>query len=566
MESLSQIFRGLGGSKVAAIVATGAMLLLLFFFISSRVATSPMSPIYSDLTMEDSAKIVSELEKMGVSYELRAGGTQIVVPNDQVLRLRLNMAQQGIPSGGSIVGYEIFDRSEAMGTSSFVMNVNMLRALEGELARTISALSPVESARVHLVIPKQEMFRQDKTEPTASVMLKLRGVSMLDKTQVLSITNLLSTAVPGLKPNKVTLVDSKGQLLAGGTGDAADVATSASTAESFRQAYEARMKATLETMLEKSIGLGKVKITVNADINFDRVVTNSEVYDPNGQVARSVQSGEEKEQATEKEGKENTTAANNLPNNQATQTSNGSNRTVTKTDETTNYEISKTISNHTQESGKINKLSVAVLVDGTYTDDSSGKQVYTPRTDEERKQLDTLVKSAIGFDEKRGDKVEIVNMRFLASADGMSTSETMMEWFKQVFPGLLQTLVYGGVAALVVLLVIRPLVKRVIETTLASSAADERADYGAPILAATGAGMGDAGAGGLRMPAAVAGLGGGGGAPAAAMEAAEEESSIDISRITGRVRSSTYNRLNELVEKHPDEALNVVRQWASKRA
>lgn len=559
MESFSQLIRSLGGSKVAALAATGIMMLVLFFFITSRVATSPMSPIYSDLTMEDSAKVVAELERMNVQYELRANGTQVLVPNDQVLRLRLTMAQQGIPSGGSIVGYEIFDRSEAMGTSSFVMNINMLRALEGELARTITNISQVESARVHLVIPKPELFKQDKIEPTASVMLKLKGVSELDKTQIQSITNLLATAVPGLKPSKVTLIDSKGTLLAGGAGDGHDMATTANTAESFRLGFEARMKSTLETLLEKSVGVGKVKVTVNADIDFDRVVTNSEVYDPNGQVARSVQTGEEKESSNEKEGRANTTVANNLPNNNANQSSSGSNRTIEKTDETTNFEISKTVTNQVQESGKVKKLSVAVLVDGTYAKNEEGKDIYTPRSDDERKQLDTLVRSAVGFDEKRGDKVEIVNMRFMEAED-LSTSQSMLEWFKQVFPGLLQTLVYGGIALAVIFLVIRPLIKRIIESTLSSSGSDEMIDQSSPLLALQTAGAGAAGTPRIAQPGAPPGA-----APSFAAEPADEEPSVDLSRITGRVKSSTVSRLNELVEKHPDEALNVMRQWAAKR-
>lgn len=559
MDGILQLLKNMGTNKIVALVATGVMMLVLFFFITSRVATSPMSPIYSDLSMEDSGKVVAELERMNVPYELRANGTQIVVPNDQVLRLRLTMAQQGIPSGGSIVGYEIFDRSEAMGTSSFVMNINMLRALEGELARTITVVSQVESARVHLVIPKPELFKQDRVEPTASVMLKLKGVSELDKVQIQSITNLLATAVPGLKPSKVTIIDSKGTLLAGGAGDAHDMGTAATTAESFRLGFEGRMKTTLETLLEKSVGTGKVKVTVNADIDFDRVVTNSEVFDPNGQVARSVQTGEEKELASEKEGRENTTVANNLPNNQATQNNSGSNRTIEKTDETTNFEISKTVTNQVQESGKVKKLSVAVLVDGTYTKDPDGKEVYTPRPEEERKQLETLVKSAVGFDEKRGDKVEIVNMPFMA-ADDIATSQTWLEWFKQVFPGLLQTLVYGGIALAVIFLVIRPLIKRIIETTLATSGTDELVDQSSPLLALQTAG------GGGTPRLAQAGAGDGGATAAAFAPEPQEEASVDLSRITGRVKSSTYNKLNELVEKHPDEALNVMRQWASKRS
>ena len=335
---------------------------------------------------------------------------------DQMLRLRLSLAQQGLPSGGSIVGYEIFDRSETMGTSSFVMNVNMLRALEGELSRTISSLSQVESARVHLVMPKQEIFSRDKQEPTASVMLKLRGISELSKEQVGGIAHLVAAAVPGLRPSRVTLLDNSGHLLAGGGGEDSDAANVAASSEEYRIAYQSRLKNTLEALLEKSLGSGKVKVTVNADIDFDRIVTNSETYDPNGQVARSVQTGEEKEQSADKEGKENTTAANNLPNAQANQSAGGSSRIVDKTDETTNYEISKTVQNHVKETGKVNRLSVAVMIDGNYTEDK-GKQVYAPRSEEERKQIDSLVKTAIGYDEKRGDNVDVVNMRFIAESE-----------------------------------------------------------------------------------------------------------------------------------------------------
>ena len=245
------------------------------------------------------------------------------------------------------------------------MNVNMLRALEGELSRTISSLSQVESARVHLVMPRQEIFSRDKQEPTASVMLKLRGMSDLSKEQVGGITHLVAAAVPGLKPSKVTLLDSNGHLLAGGGGDDNDSANVAASSEEYRVAYQNRLRNTLETLLEKSLGMGKVKVTVNADIDFDRIVTNSETYDPNGQVARSVQSGEEKEQSGEREGRENTTAANNLPNAQANQSSGGSTHIVDKTDETTNYEISKTVQNHVKETGNVNRLSVAVMIDGT---------------------------------------------------------------------------------------------------------------------------------------------------------------------------------------------------------
>jgi flagellar M-ring protein FliF len=551
MEAFLRFLRELGQTRLIALVGAAIFTLALIFFITTRITTPSMTPIYTDLSIDDSAKIVAELEKQSIPYELRANGTQILVPADQMLRLRLSLAQVGLPSGGSLVGYEIFDRSETMGTSSFVMNINMLRALEGELSRTIASLSEVEWARVHLVVPKPEMFSADKQEPTASIVLKLRGVSELNKEQIGAVTHLVATAVPGLKPSKITLVDSRGHMLAGAGGDETDTGAGAATAEDYRTSYENHLKNTIESLLDKSLGPDKVKVTVSADINFDRVVTNSETYNPEGQVVRSVQEGEEKEQSTEKEGKDNTTVANNLPGAAANQTTNGSNRLTDKTDTTTNYEISKTVENHVQEPGKVNKLSVAVLVDGNYTQDKDGKPVYAPRTDAEQKQIDTLVKSAMGYDEKRGDQVQIVNMRFSANPDDGS-GMSWMEWLKADMHSIIQTLALLVVAVLVFLVVIRPLMNRLLET---------------PMMAETGERMPA-----LAMPGGTAAAprqtGGGGAAPALSSEAApaEEEPTIDLSRISGRVKSSTYNRLNELVDKNPDEALNVIRQWAARRA
>ena len=262
-----------------------------------------------------------------------------------------------------------------------------------------------------------------------------------------------------------------------------------------------------------------------------------------------------------------------MPNAQANQSQNNSTRIISKSDETTNYEISKKIENHVKETGKVNKLSVAVMVDGNYADDKSGKQTYTPRSDEERKQIETLVKTSIGFDEKRGDNVEVVNMRFIAAAEE-NANTSFLEYLRQDVHGIIQTLVFGGVAALVILMIIRPIVNRIIETTIAGSV-QEVATTGPQISLFGGGGMGMAGGGVASTNiggGAMRGGGGGGmtsegvsGFASPAMGGELEEEAIDLSRITGKVKSSTYNRLNELVERHPDEALNVVRQWAAKR-
>lgn len=550
MESM----KGFGNFRIRLLVGAGVLLLGFFMMMAFRMSSAGMSPIYTGLSLDDSSKIVAELEKDGVPYELSSGGSQISVPSDKVLRLRLTMAEQGIPSGGSIVGYEIFDRSESFGSSNFVMNVNMLRALEGELARTIASLNGVDTVRVHLVMPKRELFTREKEKPSASVAIKMRGGSSLERQEVASITHLIASAVPGLEPSKVTVIDSHGKLLARGDGNDMDGASQSST--EYKMSLENRMQQTLEDLLEKVIGVGKVRVQVAADINFDRIVTNSEKYDPEGQVARSVQSNTQKENASDKTGKDNVSVSNNLPGAANGEGASNSNKLVESTDETTNYEISKTVQNHVKEAGNINKLSIAVLVDGTYPESADGKPTYTPRTEEELKQLKALVSSAVGYDEKRGDKIELVNMRF--TQDALNLGETsFFERFKLELQSIIQTLIISVVAILAILLVLRPAVSKMVRQL---PSPPERSQSEMAMLQGGGnpamgriASSGDAG-------------GGAGGGMDVGFEAPIAEEIINVANIKGGMKSSSMSKINEIVEKYPEETMGVLRQWIMKQS
>lgn len=556
MEAVMEGMKGLGNLRIGLIVGVGVILLGFFMMMAFRMSSAGMSPIYTGLSLEDSAKIVAELEKTGVPYELASGGSQISVPSDRVLRLRLNMAEQGIPSGGSMVGYEIFDRSESFGSSNFVMNINMLRALEGELSRTIASLNGIDTVRVHLVIPKRELFTREKEKPSASVTIKMRGGSSLERQEVTAITHLVSSAVPSLDASKVTIVDSHGKLLARGDGnDSLDGA--ASTSAEYRIAYETRTQQTLEDLLEKVIGLGKVRVTVAADINFDRVVINSEKYDPDGQVARSVQSNSQKEDATDKTGKDSVSVANNLPQGSAGgEGSSNSKKMVEHSDETTNYEISKTVQNHVKEAGNVNKLSVAVLVDGTYPAGTDGVLTYTPRTEDELKQLKSLVGSAIGYDEKRGDKIELVNMRF--TQESLNVGETsFFERFRLELQSVVQTLIISVVAILAILLVLRPAVSKMVKHIQPPS---ERIANEMSML--QGGGSPTAG----RIQSSFSSGGSGGGETEMGFESQTQEEIINVANIRGGMKSSSMSKINEIVEKYPEETMGVLRQWILKQS
>ena len=522
-------------------------LIAFFIFLTTRIGTPKMALLYGDLESKDSSQIVSQLEGMGIPYELKRNGTQILVPGDRALRLRLSMAEQGLPSGGSI-GYEIFDKSDSLGTTNFMQNVNLVRALEGELARTISSLNSVQRARVHLVMPRRELFSREKQKPSASVILTMRG-GRLEKEVVSSIQHLVAAAVPSLTPSAISIIDNKGSLLARGFEDANDVSIQAARADERRRDYENRMAGTIEDLLARSLGYGKVRAHVSAEMDFDRVNSTEENYDPDGQVVRSTLSVEESSSSRESDPNESVSVANNMPDPAGGNAdAAGNSAAETRTEETVNFEISKKIVNHVRESGVIKRLSVAVLVDGVYTG-TNETRTYAERPVKEMDLLAILVRSAIGFNLERGDSVEVVNMRF---AEPETAPEEELKLFfgfnKNDVLRMAEILVLSIVAVLVILLVVRPLLARAFEALPSGLAA---ATPEARLLA------GEAG----EAPA----LTGPDGRPLSEEGAQGNQERfdelIDIDRVEGRVKASSVNKVGEIVSKHPEEALSIIRSW-----
>jgi flagellar M-ring protein FliF len=568
-----QTLRNLGPLRLASLGAVAFALIAFFVFIVARLTTPGYGLLYSGLDPSDSSAIVQRLDAQNVPYQLKADGAEILVPQDQVTKLRLSLAGEGIPSGGSI-GYEIFDRADALGTTNFVQQINQIRALEGELARTIRSLREVKSARVHLVMPKRELFSRDQAEPTASVVLVL-STSALDKEQVSAIQHLIASAVPGLKPSNVSVIDSKGNLLARGAegGDGQDSAN----LEDMRRNYEGRLNRAIEELLAQTLGADKVRAEVNADLDFNQVTTNTENYNPDGQVVRSTQTVEEKNNSQEKNQDNSVSVANNIPNPPAQQSGTGSssNSQDQRNEETVNYEISKTVQTEVKHTGNVKRISAAVLVDGTYKPDANGNPVYTPRSQQELDQIATLVKSAIGFDEKRGDVVQVVNMQFTASeAVGTSTFE-LLGLEKEDLMRIAELVVLSVIAILVLLLVVRPLLNRML-------ALPGVAQPGLALAGPGGVALPPGAAAALAIPgppgstaALAGGMGGAMGAlpgqmgdmsTAAALAEAEDmaqeiDQMIDINQVEGRVRASSLKRISDLVDQHPEQAVNIIRGW-----
>ncbi|HEX6117966.1 MAG TPA: flagellar basal-body MS-ring/collar protein FliF [Dongiaceae bacterium] len=547
-----QTLRNLGATRLVTLAAVGFALIAFFTFVVTRLATPGMTLLYSGLDPSDSGQIIQRLDAQRVSYELRGDGSQIYVPQDQVAKLRLSLASEGIPAGGSI-GYEIFDRADALGTTNFVQQINQIRALEGELARTIRAIHQVRSARVHLVMPKRELFSRDRAEPTASVLLALQG--SLDKGQVSAIQHLVASAVPGMKANNVSVIDSNGDLLARGADDGQ---LDTANAQDMRRSYEARLSQAIEQLLGQTLGAGKVRAEVTANLDFNQVTTNKEDFNPDGQVVRSTSSVEETGNSQERQNANNVSVANNTPNPPGQESGNGTGSTEqnARTEETVNYEISKTVQTEVKASGNVKRISAAVLVDGTYDTAPDGTKTYKPRSADELAQIDTLVKSAIGYDQSRGDVVQVVNMKF-AEPEVVDDSGTMLLGLdKTDLMRLAELLVLAVVATLVLLLVVRPLLTRLLAMPSIAPGNVALAGLGDQLALPPGAAAALAIPG--PAPTVLPGIPSSSDAEAIA---AEIDQMIDLNQVEGRVRASSLRKISGLVDQHPEQAVNLIRQW-----
>ncbi|QJE72555.1 flagellar M-ring protein FliF [Aerophototrophica crusticola] len=546
MESFLQTLRNLGPARLAGIGAVMLLVVGLIAYMGTQWSQPNLVPLYTDLTPADGGAIVQQLEAQQVPFKASVDGSRIEVPADQVGRLKMVLAQQGLPAGGT-VGNEIFNQPESLGTTSFMQNVQQLRAKEGELVKSIQTLQPVQAARVHLVLPKRELFARQAQTATASVLLKLRPGQQLKREQVVAIQTLVAAAVPALDPGNVSIIDDKGNLLSRGMQSNTPEALLAS-AEEKRVAREMQVTSTIEELLGRSVGHGKVQARVTIDMDFDRVTTNSEIFDPDSVVTRSTQTINENSESQNRDGVDPVTVANNLPTaDAANAATSGSSEKRTRTEETVNNEISKTVKVHEREGGQVRRMSVAVLVDGNYTVAQDGARTYQPRNEQELAQLRRLVEGAIGFDATRGDTVEVVNMQFAVPEDNLAGEELgPFGMPKEDIYRIAETVILAIVAILVILLVIKPLVARALDRT--PQLEDE------PDLLSEGGGVPQ-----------LAGPGGGALARELAMEAAqaneELEQMIDINRVDGRVRASSLRKVGEIVEKHPEEAVSIIRNW-----
>lgn len=533
---LAQI-QALGAGRILALGAVTIALAAFFTLVVARSLEQPYTLLFGGLAPEEARRIIERLEAGAVPYRLSPAGDALLVPADRALRLRMDLAEQGLPAGGS-VGYEVFDRAGPLATSDFLANVNLRRALEGELARTIAAIRSVRRARVHLVLPRRELFERDRHAASASVVLSLASPGSLERRQVQGIRNLVAAAVPGLDVSRITIVDDRGELLARG-GEGSPGESGVADLDEQRVALEQRLRAKILQLLERSVGAGRVEAEVTVDLELDEVTTTAEQYDPNGQVARSTQTVEET--GDRRDGDAGTvTVTNNLPTERNAQPGGpAAAERTSRTEETTNYEISRTVRSQTRRPGQIRRLSIAVQVDGVTSIGPDGTRRQEPRSSEELAQLAALVRSAAGVDEERGDVVEVVSRPFVQPELELPTESNPLAFSREELTRAAELAGLALLAALVLLFGVRPLV-RSLRPVPAAEAPALAGDQPLPVTGSVG---GASEAGPLPSPAPVQ-------LPAGSADAAAAPEARPL-----------LEHLSGLVTDRPEDVVRVIRTW-----
>lgn len=552
---LNEILQRFGAGRLLTMAGIGLCLMAFFGYIMVRANQPEMALLFGQLEAAD-GRIVERLKSMSIPFEVKGDGTQIYAPAGDVARLRMELAQDGMPAGGG-VGYEIFDKQDILGTTNALLGINQIRALEGELGKSVRTIQGIQAARIHLVVPKRELFSENKQLPSASVIVRMRGQAVLSATQVQSIRYLVASAVPGLILEQVSIVDDRGNLLARGK-DSSESKDSLTMQQAVQREYEQRISKSIESLLDRTLGLNKTRAEVSIDMDFDQMSSTTVQFDPEGQVIKSQITNEEGVNSNEKfSASDSVSIQNSLPVGQDASAAGTQNRNQTSnTEKNINYENSNTTKTFVKEQGAIKRLSIAVMVDGTYKKKDDGTQEYQPRSEEELNKLKELVKTATGYKEDRGDTISLVNLKF-----SELPQDSIPEEKEKPFLGLnLNKLIELVVTALVVLIglltVIKPLMSSLTKSIPRSSTALTE-----KMLALIVANDPKTSQSSDQENN-----------PQSDVESQQpkrtkmktptlEQSLINIDQIEGMVKQSSIKKIAELVDRHPEEAVSIIRTW-----
>jgi flagellar M-ring protein FliF len=557
VESFFQALQRFGIGRLTAILGAGAGVAAVLASVLLHVGAQPEALLYSNLDLKEAQQITADLDQAGIKYQLKGDGSTVMVDRDSVDKARLLLAGKGLPTAGS-VGYEIFDNAPTLGQTEFVQNLDNQRALEGELSRTIKTLHGIASARVHLVMPKRELFEDETGKPTASVVVGLAGAD-LNGDQVRAIRNLIAGAVPNLKADDVTLLDDRGHALAiGGENDA----TLDGAGAEHKSEVEESLRKRLQSIVEGIVGPGAARVMVTAQLDPTSTTQEKVAYDPDGSVVHTTQTSDAKDSNSDPTTNGATTASNQIPGGTGATAGGSSTSTSGTNSETTQYDTSSTKTTTVTGAGELKKLNVSVAVDDLDIPSKDGKtpDTFQKRPDADMQKIHDLVAAAAGIDTTRGDQLQVINVRFDHNVDalGSGAKKSMLDFDKNDIMRAAEMGVLVLVALLVIFMVARPLLKFIngggANTYLGA------ANGGALAMAGGGGQMAMAGA------SAVSGVGSsplaiGGGSSGAVVSQQEAETRIDIARIEGQVKASSVKKVSEFVDRHPEQSLSILRGW-----
>lgn len=535
MNELMGMIRSFGIARLAVIVGMTIGVAIAMGLIVMEIGAAPMTLLYADLEMKDGQDLAARLDQQGVEYDLREAGGKIsvYVPRRDSAGLKVKLAGDGFVASPAEVGYEIFDNQDVLGATSFQQNINRLRALEGELARTIATISGVRSARVHLVLPERELFSRDKQQATASIVVD--APAGLDRHSVRAIVNLAASAVPSLSPARVTVLDSAGELLASGQ-DGDNPFASAGGVDERISATEARIRRTVEDIVGRIVGPENLRVQVAADIDFSRVTETANIIDPDSQTVLSSTTVEDASNSNDPALTRGVTVANQLPEAQLVdpQSLTSATSTARRTEETTNYEMTRTVRNEVREMGGVKRLSVAVALNLGMRADATGALVPAPRSDEELSRITALVRSAVGYNAARGDQVDVIEAPFQPVApsapQGVAAAPSSPPFFDQAF--IMRAAEVGALALVALALitfVLRPMISN--SSAQASSTSVRELASQSPLDA-------------LPAPSP-----------------SSLENLIDLAQVDGKVKASSLKRVSEVVKSHSDESAAILKSW-----
>jgi flagellar M-ring protein FliF len=574
---ISQLAKS-GRMRIAAALVVTALVGGGLGVIMLRGDAADKALLFSGLDLEEASEITTKLSTANIKYSLEGGGSAVFVDAGKVDAARMMLSEQGLPTRGS-VGWEIFDKSDALGETQFVLNIKKLRALEGELERTIASYDMVQAARVHLSIPDKPLFQRDNAKPTASVVLKITG-NMMPQEKVRAIRTLIAGSVTGLDMGSISISDTTGRLLAAPMGDDPNGGAGAGVDERRLALEDTYRKKVLE-VIENIAGPGAAKVTVNLDVDFNKVTQSAETYDPDGRVVLSETSLEDTSSSADSAPGDETTVDNNVPTGAAppSPTTLPKNQSSTARNEaTTNYALSKTMRTEIIEGGKIERLSVAVAIDQMRVPGAEGAPAtYQDRPQAELDKMAELVRSAVGYKEGR-DEVTIRSAAFarpdVAMDDTKAPGPFDFDKFDIVRGAEIGALLITALA--LVFFVLRPLIGGLF-------ARPEPDNLPAEILALKGGKRNkaiaqfmeaEAQAAIAQAQANAAAMGGGGGGEGRSISFPEGktvgfdmptperlDAGIDVARISGQVKASSIKKISEVVASHPDESISIIRSW-----